>query len=118
MLDSGWMEIKDMTHINEFGPIIRDPSPEHAQNVMDIIIPTDSVTGILPNIFNRLDNHESSEDVAIDTVYSVIDIVEVELQNGVDTVFNSGLVDRLADLVINNINDIIVRSAEYLGVVI
>lgn len=116
MLNPRWMEIKDMTHINEFSPLIREPTPEHAQNAMDIIIPTDNVTGLLPNIFNRLDNHESSEDVAIDTVYNVIDIVEVQIQNGVDVVFNNGIVDRLYDLIINNLNDIIVRSAEYLGV--
>ncbi len=105
-----------MTHLNEFSPLIREPTPEHAQNAIDAISPLSEVNSLIPGIFNRLDNHESSEDVAIDTTFDIIDIVEVQLQNGVDTIFNSGLVDRLADLVINNINDIIVRSAQYLGV--
>lgn len=107
-----------MTHINEWSPLIREPTPEHAQNALDAISPLSSVNDLLPNIFNRLDNHEPTEDIAMDTTYDIMDIVEVELQNGVDIVFNSGLVDRIADLVINNINSIIVRSAEYIGVVI
>ena len=101
-----------MTHINEFSPIIRDPTPEHAKNVMDSIIPSDAVTGILPNIFNRLDNHESTEEIAIDTVYSVIDIVEIQLSNGIDTVFNSGIAERISTMVLNIINSVVERATE------
>ena len=101
-----------MTHINEFSPIIRDPTPEHAQNVIDSIIPLDAVTGILPNIFDRLDNHESTEDIATDTVYSVIDIVEIQLNAGIDNVFNSGIVERISTMVLNIINSVVERASE------
>ncbi len=103
-----------MTHINEFSPIIRDPTPEHAQNVIDSIIPLDAITGILPNIFDRLDNHESTEDIATDTVYSVIDIVEIQLNAGIDTVFNSGIVERISTMVLNIINSVVQRATETL----
>ena len=101
-----------MSHINEFSPIIRDPTPEHAQNVIDSIIPLDAVTGILPNIFDRLDNHESTEDIATDTVYSVIDIVEIQLNAGIDNVFNSGIVERISTMVLNIINSVVERASE------
>ena len=101
-----------MSHINEFSPIIRDPTPEHAQNVIDSIIPLDAITGILPNIFDRLDNHESTEDIATDTVYSVIDIVEIQLNAGIDNVFNSGIVERISTMVLNIINSVVERASE------
>ncbi len=106
--------METLTHINEFAPIIRDPTPEHAQNVIDSIIPLDAVTGILPNIFDRLDNHESTEDIATDTVYSVIDIVEIQLNAGIDNVFNSGIVERIATMVLNIINSVVERATEVL----
>ncbi len=101
-----------MTHINEFSPIIRDPTPEHAQNVIDSIIPLDAITGILPNIFNRLDNHESTEEIATDTVYNVIDIVENQLNAGIDAVFNSGIAERISTMVLNVINSVVERASE------
>ena len=103
-----------MTHINEFSPIIRDPTPEHAQNVIDSIIPLDAITGILPNIFDRLDNHESTEDIATDTVYSVIDIVEIQLSAGIENIFNSGIVERISTMVLNIINSVVTRASEVL----
>lgn len=106
-----------MTHINEFSPLIKEPTPEHAQNTLDSIIPGD-ISNLIPGIFERLDNHEASEDVAIDTLPKIFDIVEITvLQEGVDMIFNNGIVDMIRDLIINNINSIIVRSAEYLGIV-
>lgn len=101
-----------MTHINEFSPIIRDPTPEHAQNAMDSIIPIDPITGILPNIFDRLDNHEPTEEIATDTVYSVIDIVENELVNGIDVMFNSGIAERISTMVLNLLNSVVERASE------
>jgi len=101
-----------MTHINEFAPIIRDPTPEHAQNALDSIIPSDAVTGILPSIFDRLDNHESTEEVATDTVYNVIDIVENQLNYGIDVVFNSGIAERISTMVLNIINSVVQRASE------
>ncbi len=106
-----------MTHLSEFSPIIKEPTQEHAQNVLDSIIPGD-IDNMIPGIFERLDNHEASEDVAIDTLPKIFDIVETTvLQDGVDMIFNNGIVDMIRDLIINNINSIIVRSAEYLGIV-
>ncbi len=104
--------VSKMTHINEFAPLIRDPTPEHAQNAMDIIIPSDAVTGILPNIFNRLDNHEPTEEIATDTVYDVIDIVENQLNAGIDNVFNSGIAERISTMVLNIINSVVQRATE------
>ena len=67
-----------MTHINEFSPIIRDPSPEHAQNALDTIVPSDT-EDLIPNIFERLDNHEDSREIASDTLFDVVNITEVQL---------------------------------------
>ena len=103
-----------MTHINEFSPIIREPTPEHAQNTLDSIIPG-GVNNLIPGIFERLDNHEDSKAVAIDTVFDIFDVVEITvLQEGVDTMFNNGIVERISDLITNNINNIIIRSMEFL----
>jgi len=105
-----------MTHINEFTPIIREPTTEHAQNTLDSVIPGE-VNDLIPGIFERLDNHEATEDVAIDTLPSIFDIVETTvLRDGVDIIFNNGIVDRIAFMITNALNDIIVRSAEYLGI--
>ena len=101
-----------MTHINEFAPMIRDPTPEHAQNVIDTIVPTDAVTGLLPNIFGRLDNHEPTEDIATDTVYDVIDIVEIQLNDGIDAMFNSGIAERISTMVLNLLNTVVERASE------
>ncbi len=106
-----------MTHLSEFSPIIKEPTPEHAQNTLDSIIPGE-VNKLIPGIFERLDNHEASEDVAIDTIPKIFDIVETTvLQDGVDMIFDNGIVDMISEFIVNNINSIIVRSAEYLGMI-
>lgn len=78
--------------------IIRDPTPENAQQMWSSIIP-DEVKSYIPSIFERLDAGESSEQVAENTVVDIIDIVEtVVLEEGVNRVFESGISDRIIDL--------------------
>ncbi len=103
-----------MTHINEFSPLIRDPTPEHAQNALDTIIPASGVNELLPNIFERLDNHEETKEVASDTIFSIIDIVEIQLTDGIDVVFNSGLLERISTMVLNILNSVVTRASEVL----
>ena len=103
-----------MTHINEFTPIIRDPTPEHAQNALDTIVPVNGVNELLPNIFERLDNHEDSREVASDTVFDIIDVVEIQLTEGIDVVFNSGLLERISTMVLNILNSVVTRASETL----
>ncbi len=103
-----------MTHINEFSPIIRDPTPEHAQNALDTIVPASGVNELLPNIFERLDNHEDSREVASDSIFDIIDIVEIQLTDGIDVVFNSGLLERISTMVLNILNSVVARATEAL----
>jgi len=103
-----------LTHINEFSPIIRDPSPEHAQNALDTIVPVDGVNELLPNIFERLDNHEDSREVASDTLFDVVNTVESQLTDGIDVVFNIGIVERISTMVLNILNSVLVRATEVL----
>ncbi len=103
-----------MTHINEFSPLIREPTPEHAQNALDTIVPTNGVNELLPDIFGRLDNHEDSREVASDTVFDIIDIVEIQLNDGIDVVFNSGLLERISTMVLNILNSVVTRATEVL----
>ena len=103
-----------MTHINEWSPLIREPTPEHAQNALDAISPLSTVNELLPNIFNRMDEHEPTEEVATDTLYDVIDIVEIQLNDGIDAVFNSGIVERISTMVLNLLNSVVERATETL----
>ena len=103
-----------MTHINEFSPIIRDPTPEHAQNALDTIVPASGVNELLPNIFERLDNHEDSREIASDTLFDVVNITEVQLQDGIDVVFDIGIIERIATMVLNILNSVIQRATEVL----
>ena len=103
-----------MTHINEFSPLIKEPTPEHAQKALDAIVPSSGVNELLPNIFERLDNHEDSREVASDTVFDIIDIVEIQLTDGIDTVFNSGLLERISTMVLNILNSVVTRATEVL----
>ena len=103
-----------MTHINEFSPIIREPTPEHAQNALDTIVPASGVNELLPSIFERLDNHEDSRQVASDTVFDIIDVVEIQLTEGIDVVFNSGLLERISAMVLNILNSVVTRASETL----
>ena len=103
-----------MTHINEFSPLIREPTPEHAQNALDTIVPAGGVNELLPSIFERLDNHEDSSEVASDTVFDIIDIVEIQLTEGIDVVFNSGLLERISTMVLNILNSVVTRATEAL----
>ncbi len=103
-----------MTHINEFNPLIRDPTPEHAQNALDTIVPANGVNELLPNIFERLDNHEDSREVASDTLFDVVNTVESQLTDGIDVVFNSGLLERISTMVLNILNSVVVRASEAL----
>ncbi len=102
-----------MTHINEFSPLIREPTPEHAQNALDTIVPSNT-EDFIPNIFERLDNHEDSREVASDTLFDVIDIVESQLTDGIDVVFNSGLLERISTMVLNILNSVVTRATEVL----
>ncbi len=103
-----------MTHINEFSPIIREPSPEHAQNALDTIVPADGVNELLPNIFGRLDNHEDSREVASDTLFDVVNITEAQLTDGIDVVFNIGIIERISTMVLNILNSVVQRATEVL----
>ena len=103
-----------MTHINEWSPLIREPTPEHAQNALDAISPLNTVNELWPNIFNRMDEHEPTEEVATDTLYDVIDIVEIQLNDGIDAVFNSGIVERISTMVLNLLNSVVERATETL----
>jgi len=103
-----------MTHINEFSQIIRDPTPEHAKNALDAIVPIDGVNELLPNIFERLDNHEDSREVASDTLFDVVNITEAQLTDGVDVVFEIGIVERISTMVLNILNSIVARATEVL----
>jgi len=103
-----------MTHINEFAPIIRDPTPEHAQNALDTIVPADGVNELLPNIFGRLDNHEDSREVASDTLFDVVNITEAQLTDGIDVVFDIGIIERISTMVLNILNSVVVRATEVL----
>jgi len=103
-----------MTHINEFSPIIREPTPEHAKNALDTIVPTDGVNELLPNIFGRLDNHEDSREVASDTLFDVVNITEAQLTDGVDVVFDIGIIERISTMVLNILNSVVQRATEVL----
>ncbi len=103
-----------MTHINEFSPIIREPTPEHAQNALDTIVPASGVNELLPNIFERLDNHEASREVASDTLFNVVNITEAQLTDGIDVVFDIGIIERIATMVLNILNSVIQRATEVL----
>jgi len=103
-----------LTHINEFSPIIRDPTPEHAQNALDTIVPANGVNELLPNIFERLDNHEDSREVASDTLFDVVNTVESQLTDGIDVVFNIGILERISTMVLNILNSVVVRATEAL----
>ncbi len=101
-----------MTHINEFSPLIREPTPEHAKNALDAISPLSTVNELLPSIFDRMDDHEPTEEIATDTLYDIIDIVENQLNDGIDTIFNSGIAERIATMVLNLINSTVERATE------
>lgn len=101
-----------MTHINPWAPIIREPTPEHAQNALDSISPLSEVNPLLPHIFDRLDEHEPTEEIATDTLYDIVDIVENQLNAGIDAVFNSGIAERIATMVLNVINSTVERATE------
>ena len=103
-----------MTHINEFSQIIRDPTSEHAQNALDIIVPSNGVNELLPNIFERLDNHEDSREVASDTLFNVVNITESQLTDGIDVVFDIGIIERISTMVLNILNSVIQRATETL----
>jgi len=103
-----------LTHINEFSPLIREPTPEHAQNALDTIVPASGVNELLPNIFERLDNHEDSREVASDTLFDVVNITEAQLQDGIDVVFDIGIIERIATMVLNILNSVIQRATEVL----
>jgi len=103
-----------MTHINEFAPIIREPTPEHAQNTLDSIVPVNGVNELLPNIFERLDNHEDSRQVASDTLFDVVNITETNLQDGIDVVFDIGIVERISAMVLSILNSVVQRASETL----
>ncbi len=103
-----------MTHINEFSPIIREPTQEHAQNALDTIVPASGVNELLPNIFERLDNHEDSREVASDTLFDVVNITEAQLQDGIDVVFDIGIIERITTMVLNILNSVIQRATEVL----
>ena len=103
-----------MTHLNEFSPMIREPTPEHAQNTLDTIVPANGVNELLPSIFERLDNHEDSREVASDTLFDVINITEAQLQDGIDVVFDIGIIERISTMVLNILNSVVVRATEVL----
>jgi len=103
-----------MTHINEFSPLIREPTPEHAQNALDTIVPADGVNDLLPNIFGRLDNHEDSREVASDTLFNVVNITEAQLTDGIDVVFDIGIIERISTMVLNILNSVVERATEVL----
>ena len=103
-----------MTHINEFSPLIRDPTPEHAQNALDTIVPSSGVNELLPNIFERLDNHEDSREVASDTLFDVVNITEAQLTDGIDVVFDIGIIERISTMVLNILNSVVTRATEVL----
>jgi len=102
-----------MTHINEFSQIIRDPTPEHAQNALDTIVPSNT-EDLIPNIFERLDNHEDSREVASDTLFDVVNTVESQLTDGIDVVFNIGILERISTMVLNILNSVVQRATEAL----
>jgi len=102
-----------MTHVHEFSDAIRDPTPENAGAVWNYVTPDEAVIYI-PNILDRLDSHEDPSVVAEDSLFDIIDIVENQLTNGVDTVFNSGIVERISTMVLNIINSVVQRATETL----
>ena len=101
-----------MTHIHEFSDAIRNPTPENAQNVWSYVTPNEAESYI-PGIVGRLEN-ETSEQVASDTLFNVIDIVENQLTDGIDMVFNSGLLERISTMVLNILNSVVQRASEAL----
>jgi len=102
-----------MTHVHEFSDAIRDPTPENAGAVWSYVTPSE-VKNNIPDIIARLDNHEESSVVAEDSLFTIIDIVENQLTNGIDTVFNSGIVERISTMVINILNSVVQRATETL----
>ena len=102
-----------MTHVHEFSDAIRNPTPENAGAVWSYVTPNEAQSYV-PNILERLDNHEEPSVVAEDSLFDIIDIVENQLTNGVDTVFNSGIIERISTMVLNIINSVIERATETL----
>ncbi len=97
---------------NILNEAIRNPTNETAQNVWQYVTP-DEAEAYIPNIVERLDS-ESSEQVASDTLFSVIDIVENQLNGGIDAVFNSGILERISTMVLNILNNVAQRASEIL----
>jgi len=84
-----------MTDINE---IIRNPTPDNAFSLWDFMVP-DEVKGIMPDILNKIDSGENTTQIANQTVFKIIDVVEEKvLQDGVDYVFQNGIADRIMDM--------------------
>jgi len=102
-----------MTHVHEFSDAIRDPTPENAGALWSYVTPSEAQPYI-PDIISRLDNHEDPSIVAEDSLFSIIDIVENQLTSGIDTVFNSGIVERISTMVINILNSVVQRATETL----
>ena len=102
-----------MTHVHEFSDAIRDPTPENAGALWNYVTPSE-VQPYIPNIISRLDNHEDPSIVAEDSLFTIIDIVENQLTNGIDIVFNSGIVERISTMVINILNSVVQRATETL----
>ena len=81
--------------INE---IIRNPTPDNAITLWNFIIP-DEVKGIMPDVLNKIDSGENTTQLANATVYKILDVVEERVLNeGVNTVFQSGIADRIMDM--------------------
>lgn len=81
--------------INE---IIRNPTPDNAFNLWNFIVP-DEVKGIMPDVLDSIDSGENTTQIANATVYKILDVVEERvLDEGVDMVFQSGIADRIMDM--------------------
>jgi len=84
-----------MTDINE---IIRNPTPDNAFSLWDFMIPNE-VKGIMPDILSGIDSGENTTQLANQTVFKIIDVVEERvLKEGVDYVFQNGITDRIMDM--------------------
>lgn len=84
-----------MTDINE---VIRNPTPDNAYTLWDFIVPSE-VKGIMPDVLNGINSGENTTQLANVTVYKILDVVEERvLDEGVNQVFQSGLADRIMDM--------------------
>lgn len=81
--------------INE---VIRDPSPENAVTLWNFIIPNE-VKGVMPDVLKSIDSGENTTQLANATVYKILDVVEERVLNeGVNQIFQSGIADRIVDM--------------------